>query len=47
MTELAQKTGLSRESLYKTLNGVTKPRYESIQKILAALNIKFTLAAAE
>lgn len=47
MTELAQKTGLSRESLYKMLNGVTKPRYESIQKILAALNLKFTLAAAE
>lgn len=47
MTELAKKAGISRESLYKTLNGETKPRYESIQKILAALNLKFTLAAAE
>lgn len=47
ITELVQKTGLSRESLYKMLNGVTKPHYESIQKILAALNLKFTLAAAE
>lgn len=40
ITELAKRTGLSRESLYKTLNGVTKPRFESIQKILAALNLK-------
>lgn len=47
MTELAKKTGLSRESLYKTLNGTTKPRYESIQKILTALNLKLTLALAE
>lgn len=46
MTELAKKTGLSRESLYKTLNGETKPRYESIQKILTALNLKLTLALA-
>lgn len=47
ITELARQTGLSRESLYKTLNGVTKPRFESIQKILAALNLKFTLAPAD
>lgn len=47
ITELARRTGLSRESLYKTLNGVTKPRFESIQKILAALNLKFTLAPAD
>lgn len=46
MTELAKRTGLSRESLYKTLNGETKPRFESIQKILAALNIKLSLVAA-
>lgn len=46
MTELAKRTGLSRESLYKTLNGETKPRFESVQKILAALNIKLSLASA-
>ena len=46
MTELAKRTGLSRESLYKTLNGETKPRFESIQKILAALNIKLSLVTA-
>ena len=47
ITELARRTGLSRKSLYKTLNGVTKPRFESIQKILAALNLKFTLAPVD
>lgn len=43
MTELAKKTGLGRESLYKTLNGKTKPQLESIQKILAALNLQTQL----
>ncbi len=47
MTELAKRTGLSRESLYKTLNGKTKPRYDSIQKILAGLNIKMQLVLAK
>lgn len=43
MTELAKKTGLGRESLYKTLNGKTKPQLESIQKILSALNLQTQL----
>lgn len=46
MTELAKRTGLSRESLYKMLNGKTKPRYESISKILSGLNLKFSLVQA-
>lgn len=47
MTELARKTGLTRASLYKTLNGETKPQYDSILKILAALNIKIQFAPAQ
>lgn len=46
MTELSKRTGIPRESLYKTLNGKTKPRYESIQKILAGLNLKFSIVQA-
>ncbi|RZN57500.1 addiction module antidote protein [Avibacterium paragallinarum] len=38
MTELAKQTGLGRESLYKTLSKGSKPRFETIQKILAAFN---------
>ncbi len=40
MSDLAQKTGLSRESLYKTLKKGAKPRYETIEKILMGLGVK-------
>ncbi|NEN74745.1 putative addiction module antidote protein [Pelistega sp. NLN82] len=39
MNELAKKAGIGRESLYQTLNS-QKPRFESIRKILDALNIE-------
>ncbi|MCK3656998.1 addiction module antitoxin [Pasteurellaceae bacterium Macca] len=42
MTELAKQSGIARESLYKTLNGVSKPKFETIFKILTALNITLT-----
>lgn len=42
MTELANKTGIGRESLYKTLNS-EKPKFESIQKILSALNLNLSI----
>ncbi|MCK3657428.1 addiction module antitoxin [Pasteurellaceae bacterium Pebbles2] len=42
MNLLAQESGIARESLYKTLNGTSKPRFEPIFKILTALNIKLT-----
>lgn len=42
MTELAKQTGLGRESLYKTLSKGSKPRFETIQKILAAFNLQLT-----
>ena len=40
MAKLAESTGLGRESLYKTLRPGAKPRYETIAKILAGLNVK-------
>ncbi|HHT7855876.1 addiction module antidote protein [Pasteurella multocida] len=40
MTELAEKTGLGRESLYKTLSSGSKPRFDTIMKITQALGIK-------
>lgn len=39
MTELAQKSGLPRESLYKTLSGAVKPRFDTIAKISEALGV--------
>ena len=43
MQEVAQKTGLGRESLYKALKLNSKPRMETIYKVLQALNIKLEL----
>lgn len=37
---LAQDAGLGRESLYKVLQPGSKPRYETVVKILSALNVK-------
>lgn len=39
MAELAKQTGLGRESLYKTLAKGSKPRFETIVKILDAFNL--------
>ena len=39
MNEIAQKSGIQRESLYQTLSS-NKPRFETIRKILNALNIE-------
>jgi probable addiction module antidote protein len=47
MTDLAQKTGLNRESLYKSLKKGAKPRYETIEKILRGLGLKNKLVYVE
>ncbi|WP_373766599.1 addiction module antidote protein [Glaesserella sp.] len=39
MNELAKKANIGRESLYQTLSS-KKPRFETIVKILSALNIE-------
>jgi probable addiction module antidote protein len=43
MSELARETGLGRESLYKTLSGGSKPRFETILKIMRALGLKISV----
>jgi probable addiction module antidote protein len=44
MTEVARKSGLGRESLYKALAPGAHPRHETIRKIIAALDLKLTVA---
>ena len=39
MTDVAEKTGLSRENLYRALNGDTKPEFATVLKVLHALGI--------
>jgi probable addiction module antidote protein len=43
---LAERSGLGRESLYKTLAPGSKPRYETICKLVDALGVKLTVRAA-
>ena len=40
---LSEKMGVGRESLYKSLNGSTKPRFETIYKILLALGLRLSI----
>lgn len=44
MTQLARDTGLSRESLYKSLSGERAPSSETLFKVMHALGFKLTLA---
>lgn len=45
MTQLAKDSGLGRESLYKALTPGSKPRYDTVLKIMHALGVKFTTTA--
>ncbi|CAK7192556.1 hypothetical protein COMNV_00758 [Commensalibacter sp. Nvir] len=42
MTQLANETGLGRESLYKALSGRTSPRFDTLVKILRALQLRLS-----
>ncbi len=42
MTELAKKTNLSRESLYKTLSSSGNPRFRNLQRILETFGYSIT-----
>lgn len=40
MSEIATKTGITREALYKALRPEAKPRFETIQKVCKALGVR-------
>jgi probable addiction module antidote protein len=40
MTEIARKTGLSRESLYKAFNGETRTEFETVLRVVDALGMQ-------
>ena len=45
MTQLARDTGLSRESLYKSLSGERAPSSETLFKVIRAMGYKLSLQA--
>ncbi len=42
MSEVARKTGLSRESLYKALSVEGNPEFATILKVMSALDLKIS-----
>jgi probable addiction module antidote protein len=47
MTALADKTGLSRETLYRTLSARGNPRLDTLAAILAASGLRLTVQPAQ
>lgn len=46
MTQLAKDTGLSRESLYKSLSGERAPSSDTLFKVMRAMGFKLTVVPA-
>ena len=45
MTQIAKASGLGRESLYKAFSKGSHPRFETINAVLHALGVKFTVVS--
>lgn len=43
VNKVAEAAGVNRESLYKTLKGGAKTRYETVQKLMVALGVELTV----
>ena len=46
MAALAEKTGLSREALYRTLSGKGNPRLDTLAAILSAFGLRLSVLPA-
>lgn len=46
MRDIAEKTGLNRESLYKALKSDSSPRFDTIAKVVNALGLKLSITPA-
>ena len=44
MTDVAQKTGLSRQNLYKSLGGGQPPKFDTVKRVVEAIGYKLTIA---
>ena len=43
MTQLSKETGLGRESLYKALSGDVSPSFDTVIKVVKALNLRLAI----
>lgn len=44
MSQIASETGLGRESLYKTFHKGTKPRFDTIIKVMQSFGVKIQVS---
>ena len=45
LAQLAEETGLNRESLYKTFNGKVQPKWDTVHRLLKAMKVELAIAA--
>jgi probable addiction module antidote protein len=45
MAEVSKSTGLTREALYKALRPNTKPRFDTVSKVIQALGMRIMIHA--
>ena len=47
MTNVAKETGLSRESLYKSFSGSSKPEFDTVRKVINSFGVRLVAEPAE
>lgn len=47
MASIARQAGVGRESLYKSLSETGNPSWQTVTKVLAALNLKLGISPSE
>jgi probable addiction module antidote protein len=47
MTNVVKETGLSRENLYKSLSGVTKPEFDTVRKVINSFGVRLVAEPME
>ena len=47
IADVAARAGLGRESLYKTLSPGAKPRFDTVRRLLAALDVRLDVTSLQ
>ena len=47
MTNVAKETGLSRESLYKSFSGTSKPEFDTVRRVINSFGVRLVAEPVE
>src|ERR1700722_19271608 len=47
MSQIAKKSGISRESLYKALSAEGNPEFSTVIRVMQALGLRFSVTSSE